>query len=1136
MRRGGPPPEHAQTLPPATAGVTREWVMLSPASTPPPDDALVHDTRRAQVQGHLAGLALASLASALTGLLGLWLLAALVPAPRLQGWALVLMAVLALRWWLLRPAAAAQQSTAVLQVRLRATVLLHGLVWAALAWLVPGPPGPELLLPLTALLGGVSAAGLTLALHDLVAAALYVAPMLVSLLVQLARSTQPLPQVVVVVLWLLGLVALAMVGGARIAQRWRLELMRSRQADAQLRRVFDHVGEGLGLFDAQWRLQAWNQRLFELLGLDLALARRGLTLHEALLALARSGAYGDGDPQAQADRRLAAMTRPGPGHWQRTRADGRVIELRRSLLPDGGMTVVCVDITERRASELALSTNRRMLQVLLEGTEEGFWFIDNELRTTDANRAMCRMLGVERDALLGRSIFEFVDEANKAVFLRQVELRAQGQASSYEITLRRVDGTPVHCHNSATPIVDETGDKVGAVGLFSDISANKRAAAELQRTSELLAAKTRVLESTFDSLAQGVMSFGPDGRLEAWNRRAAELLQLPEDLLRQHLRLRDLTQWQMAQGHLQSLSSTAGPAAHEATLRFLSGDDAALWETPRYQRQRPDGVVIEVQAFRAADGAHVRTFTDVTEAMRTQHALRESEMRFRTMADAAPALIWLSDATGRVTWLNQTWLRTAGRTLLEALAEPWGQRVHPDDYPRTRLIYRDAFVRRVPYTLECRVLRADGQDMWVADAGIPRFGADGRFDGFVSYGWDITTRKAAESALIAARDEAERANRAKSDFLSRMSHELRTPLNAVMGFAQLIEHDSAEPPTALQRERVRQIQHGGAHLLQLINEVLDLSRIESGTLSLHSDAVDVDALVGDCRRLVVPMAQQQQVQLRVEPPALGWGRVHTDATRLRQVLLNLLSNAIKYNHPQGQVRLQGSADEHRVRVEVIDTGPGLSQQQQQRLFQAFERLGADRGGVEGTGIGLALSQSLVALMGGRIGVHSQPGQGSTFWMELPRGQAPALAAAPPPQATLQRPAPPPWTGVPRQVLYIEDNPVNQIIVESMLGHLPGVEVRLADDPRQGLQQARERVPDLVLLDIQLPAMSGFEVLQALRADPATRAVPVLALSANAMPEDVARARAVGFDDYLTKPVTLEALLAAVATRLPGGND
>jgi PAS domain S-box-containing protein len=744
-------------------------------------------------------------------------------------------------------------------------VLLHGLVWAALAWLVPGPPGPELLLPLTALLGGVSAAGLTLALHDLVAAALYVAPMLVSLLVQLARSTQPLPQVVVVVLWLLGLVALAMVGGARIAQRWRLELMRSRQADAQLRRVFDHVGEGLGLFDAQWRLQAWNQRLFELLGLDLALARRGLTLHEALLALARSGAYGDGDPQAQADRRLAAMTRPGPGHWQRTRADGRVIELRRSLLPDGGMTVVCVDITERRASELALSTNRRMLQVLLEGTEEGFWFIDNELRTTDANRAMCRMLGVERDALLGRSIFEFVDEANKAVFLRQVELRAQGQASSYEITLRRVDGTPVHCHNSATPIVDETGDKVGAVGLFSDISANKRAAAELQRTSELLAAKTRVLESTFDSLAQGVMSFGPDGRLEAWNRRAAELLQLPEDLLRQHLRLRDLTQWQMAQGHLQSLSSTAGPAAHEATLRFLSGDDAALWETPRYQRQRPDGVVIEVQAFRAADGAHVRTFTDVTEAMRTQHALRESEMRFRTMADAAPAFICQVDDQGRATWFNQRWLGCIGRTLAQALAEDWNTRILADDRAHCRQVFDEALARRAPFEVEFRVITPDGSQPWVADHGIPHHDADGRFDGYLVYGWDITARKAAERSLIAARDEAERANRAKSEFLSRMSHELRTPLNAVMGFAQLIERDAARRSEPLLHERARHILRGGRHLLVLINEVLDLARIESGTLPVRLEPVAVEALIDACRRLLEPMARERGVQLQVQP-------------------------------------------------------------------------------------------------------------------------------------------------------------------------------------------------------------------------------------------------------------------------------
>jgi CheY-like chemotaxis protein len=250
--------------------------------------------------------------------------------------------------------------------------------------------------------------------------------------------------------------------------------------------------------------------------------------------------------------------------------------------------------------------------------------------------------------------------------------------------------------------------------------------------------------------------------------------------------------------------------------------------------------------------------------------------------------------------------------------------------------------------------------------------------------------------------------------------------------------------------------------------------------------------------------------------------------------LNLLSNAIKYNVARGRVQVSGMASAGVVRMDVVDTGPGLTPEKQQRLFQAFERLGADRGAVEGTGIGLALSKSLVDLMHGTIGVNSEVGQGSTFWVELPRGTSAEPVSATAAPAALEpaaAPPPPTWQGPARRVLYIEDNAVNQIIVESMLSHLPGVSLALASDPEQGLALARAEPPDLVLLDIQLPRMSGFEVLQRLRADPATRQVPVIAVSANAMPEDLARARDAGFDHYLSKPLNLAGLLKAVSEML-----
>jgi PAS domain S-box-containing protein len=810
---------------------------------------------------------------------------------------------------------------------------------------------------------------------------------------------------------------------------------------------------------------------------------------------------------------------------------------------------------EREAPGLSLASGPvgaqagDMLTLLLESTEEGVWFIDNDVCTTDANPAMCRMLGLSREQILGRSIYDFVDEDNAAIFRQQVQRRAQGLPGSYEIALRRADGSLVHCQNNPTPLFDARGVKIGAVGLFSDISSHKEAQAALHQASGLLAAKTRVLESTLDSLSQGVLSVGSDGRIEAWNQRALDLTQVPESLLQARPMLQEIVAWQLEQGLLVTTESPRPSNWLDEARDIVAGAPPIMWKTPHYQRQRNDGRIIEVQLHRAPGGAQVRTYTDVTDSVRAERALRASEVRFRTMADGAPALIWQSDADGTPVWFNEGWLRRIGRTLDEALRESWRERIAAADVERCRQAFDAARARREPFEVEYR-LRVNGPECWIADRGIPSLDGEGRLEGYIAFGWDITTRKAAERSLIAARDEAERANRAKSEFLSRMSHELRTPLNAVLGFAQLIENDPVEPPGPVLRERIDQIQRGGAHLLTLINEVLDLARIESGALPILVEPVAVDDLLQDCLRFVGPMSRQRAIVLDdVEVPQ-GLGIVHTDATRLRQVLLNLLSNAIKYNRHGGKVWVAGHGDADRVRIEVHDDGPGLDEAQCDRLFQRFERLDADRRAQEGAGIGLALSKALVDLMGGRIGVRSSPGAGSTFWFELPRHAvgAPTAAtasldsglqqddAAPRPVAAASTPSPrvAPADGPqpPLRVLYIEDNRVNQILIESMLARLPmPVTVILASDPAAGLQAARDAPPDLVLLDIQLPGMSGFEVLAALRQLPATRAIPVIAVSANAMPEDLERARDAGFDDYVTKPVLLQQLLDAVMAQV-----
>ncbi|MDX9843806.1 MAG: ATP-binding protein [Aquabacterium sp.] len=378
--------------------------------------------------------------------------------------------------------------------------------------------------------------------------------------------------------------------------------------------------------------------------------------------------------------------------------------------------------------------------------------------------------------------------------------------------------------------------------------------------------------------------------------------------------------------------------------------------------------------------------------------------------------------------------------------------------------------------------------------------------------------------LTTAKDEAERANHSKSDFLSRMSHELRTPLNAILGFGQLLEFSAREP---LQIAHVRQILHGGKHLLALINEVLDLARVESGQMTVSLEQVALRPLLEECLTLVRPQAQARDIRLLDVACGDAW-QVRADRTRLKQVFLNLLSNAIKYNQTAGVVSVGCVLEDEGICIRFSDTGAGLTPDQQARLFVPFERLDAgEHHHVEGTGIGLALSKRLMTLMGGQIGVESQVGEGSTFWVRLPRAQdgtGPGDAAGTVRQAALATSG----GGVAvRTVLCIEDNPNNLQLIESVVGMLPGVRLLSAMAPGLGLEMARTHKPHLILLDINLPDMDGYAVMQCLREHPATRGIPVIAVSANAMPRDLERSRAAGFAAYVTKPIDVGQLLRKV---------
>jgi len=368
--------------------------------------------------------------------------------------------------------------------------------------------------------------------------------------------------------------------------------------------------------------------------------------------------------------------------------------------------------------------------------------------------------------------------------------------------------------------------------------------------------------------------------------------------------------------------------------------------------------------------------------------------------------------------------------------------------------------------------------------------------------------------LTVARDAAESANRAKSEFLSRMSHELRTPMNAVLGFAQLMGLDPGASTS--QRQSLDHILRAGKHLLHLINDVLDLAHVESGRLTLSPEPLGVADLAQEAAALMQPQAKAAHVRIELE---VGAGMVvRGDRLRVKQVLLNLLSNAVKYNQPGGWVRVTARpAAGPYVRIEVADSGHGIPEEGLADLFEPFVRLGADPHKVEGTGIGLSISQRLVELMDGRIGVDSRAGEGSRFWIELPSDRL----AAPPPSQTVGGIDGAGAAVAAARVLYVEDNPGNLALVARLVERHPAIRLITAPSAALGFELARAHRPDLVLTDLQLGDASGYTLLERLRGDAATRAIPAVAITANAMPLEEARAREAGFAEFLTKPIDID---------------
>ena len=456
--------------------------------------------------------------------------------------------------------------------------------------------------------------------------------------------------------------------------------------------------------------------------------------------------------------------------------------------------------------------------------------------------------------------------------------------------------------------------------------------------------------------------------------------------------------------------------------------------------------------------------------------------------------------------------------------------LHPDDREVFWQNVAESIAQRQPFLNEFRIVPPDGKVRWIADRGQTEYDAEGRGLRHFGVAFDVTEGKVAEAKLIEAKVAAEIANNAKSDFLSSMSHELRTPLHAILGFAQLIDLASP-PPTPAQKRSIDQVLKAGWHLLGLINEVLDLALIESGKLSLSMEPVALAEVLRDCEAMVEPEAQKHGISVAFAPFEAGCS-VDADPTRVKQVIINLLSNAIKYNKLGGAVCLTCTpSPPESMRISVRDTGEGLAPEQLAQLFQPFNRLGQKVPGEEGTGIGLVVCKRLVDAMNGRIGVDSTVGQGSVFWVELKlttEAQAASYAAEP---TGLVQEAQVLGEAPLHTLLYVEDNPANLLLVEEILLRRSDIHLLSARNANQGIRLARSFLPDVILMDVNLPDISGSSALKILADDPATAHIPVLALSADANPDDIEKGLLAGFFRYLTKPIKVNEFMKTLDVAL-----
>jgi len=902
----------------------------------------------------------------------------------------------------------------------------------------------------------------------------------------------------------------------------------ARKAERMLGDALDSLTVGVMITDPEGRVVLANSMWRDGIGHFMS---SGGTWREIVERMTEHGEYPDAhDREAFVRWRMGLASPDGEQHEMRWKDRWVIVSDR--LLPDSSVVHLSIDITDRKRTELELSEQQTQLRdsesrlsAVLEAVPD-LWFVLNaEGRYLECSSATHPMLVLPWEKVRGQLVTTVLPQPlADRVMLAVTGALASGDVQRLDYELAMPDDSARVFEARISPM---PGQRVLYVA--RDLTEQSRAANKLRLSEELY-------RSVALAISDGLVVVTPALKIIAVNPAGCAILGVTQ--------AEAMSQGEAWPFQLLGFDESTLPPERNPVRRVIGSEQPLMDQI--HALRRPDGQLRWISLNAHPLQLHpeggmlsvVLTFRDITQQRAAEQALAMAEERWKFALEGPGDGVWDWDVRSNKFFYSARWKELCGYAEDEIgdSADEWRSRVHPDDLPHALAEMRRHLQGSTPlYDVEYRGRHRLGHELWIRDRGkVVSFGRDGEPLRVVGTQSDITRSKQAEQ-MLRDKQAAELANQAKSEFLSRMSHEMRTPLNAVIGFSQLLGLGHAAPDSKTVREYAGHVLDAGEHLLALINDVLDLQKIEEGALSLSLSAVDLHDAITRTIELLSPLAQAGQVQVDNQIAPGTW--VQADMQRLRQVLLNVASNAVKYNHPGGSLRwrLEGAAP-GRLTLCVEDNGSGMSPDQLSRLFEPFERLGRETSTIEGTGLGLIIARSLVQAIGGRLSVASEAGRGTCVRVELQCAEAPA-AVAPVPPVIAQAPA---TAGL--RMLYVEDNRINAILFEeAMRMHSSQIDLRVAEDGDQALTLAQDWQPEVLVLDAHLPGISGFEVLRLLRTLPGLDTVPAYMCSADAMPDDVQRAYEAGFVGYWTKPINVSTVLADIEqcvqrTRATAGTD